>query len=406
MNSLEPKHVWAFAPRFRRNAFGWRSEPAITRIKEALSEIKAVAKKDPLLGAEGAVLFIRKLSPALQNIDSSSGAIGSAVYRALETLVPLIANAPAPQDMRRIWLDQLYQAHAEDQIPYIESLGDYWGELCASPELAAEWADRLKGILETMWRIEKNGGGYYHDTMLCLSAMVAAGRNEELLTLLELPPRLHWSYRRWGVKALIALGMKAEAIQYAEATEGLNEPHWQIAEACEAILLSSGLAEEAYQRYAIEANQAGTYLATFRAICRKYPHKDPDAILNDLVASRPGEEGKWFAAAKDAKRYAFALQLARKSPVDHRTLIRAARDMCESEPLFAMNCGILAIHWICAGYGYDVTVAEVRSAYDHVMHAAKLAQCQEAALTSLREVRERFPQEHFVHTALAGMVEQ
>jgi hypothetical protein len=40
------KHAWAFAPRFRAGAFGWRSEPSITRIKEAVSEIKAVVKKD------------------------------------------------------------------------------------------------------------------------------------------------------------------------------------------------------------------------------------------------------------------------------------------------------------------------------------------------------------------------
>ena len=71
------KHTWTFAPRFRAGAFGWRSEPALSRIKEAVSEIKAIAKKDPILGAEGAILFLQKLSPALQNIDGSSGAIGT-----------------------------------------------------------------------------------------------------------------------------------------------------------------------------------------------------------------------------------------------------------------------------------------------------------------------------------------
>jgi len=61
--------------------------------------------------------------------------------------------------------------------------------------------------------------------------------------------------------------------------------------------LSSGLADEAYLRYAPAANRAGTYLATFRAICRKYPHKTPEVILRDLIAGTPGEEGKWFAVA-------------------------------------------------------------------------------------------------------------
>ena len=75
---------------------------------------------------------------------------------------------------------------------------------------------------------------------------------------------------------------------------GLKHP--RIHKVCEAILLSSGLANEAYQRYAFEANQAGTYLAKFGAICRKYPDKKPESILDDLVASTPGDEGKWFAA--------------------------------------------------------------------------------------------------------------
>ena len=105
--------------------------------------------------------------------------------------------------------------------------------------------------------------------------------------------------------------------------------------------------DEAYQRYAFEANHGGTYLATFRAICRKYPHKAPEVVLNDLVVRTPGEEGKWFAAAKDAALYDLALKLARRSPVDHRTLMRAADDFAEKEPGFALNCGLMALHWIC-----------------------------------------------------------
>lgn len=46
------RHQWAFRTRFRRNAFGWKSQPAIKRIKEAVSEIKKVGRKDPVLAAE------------------------------------------------------------------------------------------------------------------------------------------------------------------------------------------------------------------------------------------------------------------------------------------------------------------------------------------------------------------
>ncbi|MCC6474571.1 MAG: hypothetical protein IT514_12595 [Burkholderiales bacterium] len=53
------KVQWAFRSRLRREAFGWRgSHLAIRRIDEALSEIRAIARRDPALGAEGAVIFL------------------------------------------------------------------------------------------------------------------------------------------------------------------------------------------------------------------------------------------------------------------------------------------------------------------------------------------------------------
>ena len=43
---------------------------------------------------------------------------------------------------------------------------------------------------------------------------------------------------------------------------------------CEEILLSSGLRDEAYARHGLCANREGTYLATFRAVVKKYPHSE------------------------------------------------------------------------------------------------------------------------------------
>lgn len=402
MSKAAVKHAWAFAPRFRRGAFGWRSDLAITRIKEALAEIKAFNRKEPMLAAEGAVLFLTKLSPALENIDSSSGAIGSAVNRAIEVLVPIIAKAPADPATRRKWLEQLYQAHADDQMPYIESLCDYWGELCADADLAGEWGDRLAETVEMVWGRYPAEHGFFHATSMCLSALLGAGRHDQLLALVDKCPHPLWAYRQWGVKALVAMGKQSEALRYAESTQGLNDPMGQIAETCEAILLSSGFADEAYQRYALAANRAGTYLATFRGICRKYPHKNPADVLNDLVASTPGEEGKWFAAAKDAKLYDLALKLAQMSPVDHRTLMRSAEDFAMTEPHFALKSGLLSLYWICAGRAYEASVGDVLKTYDLTLRAADVGQGRESALKQIRQMLEHFPQERFVKSALAN----
>ena len=101
----DSKHRWQFATRFRRNAFGWRSQPAIARVHEAIVEIRKAARRDPALAAEGALLFLEKVSPALEHVDSSSGAIGTAVNHAIEELVPIIAKAPADLERRAKWLE-------------------------------------------------------------------------------------------------------------------------------------------------------------------------------------------------------------------------------------------------------------------------------------------------------------
>ena len=365
-----PKPAWTFAARFRRGAFGWRDEPAVTRIKEAVSEIKAVARKDPVLGAEGAVLFLHKVSPALQNVDGSSGAVGTVVRRAIEALVPIIASAPVDIAVRRKWLEKLFEAHGDDDPPYIERLGEFWGELCAGPNMAAEWSDRLMGTVESVWSVGPGQYAFFHGTIICLSAMYAAGRHEPLLALLSKERRPFWLHRQWGVKSLLALGRRAEALRYAEDCRGLNEPDGLIAQACEDILLSSGMADEAYRRYAMQAHRGSTNLATFKAVCRKYPGRDRQAILNDLVGTTPGDEGKWFAAAKDAGFLDIAIALARRSPTDHRTLIRAAKDFATSNPAFAAECGFLALHWISAGRAYDPTSSDVLDAYDAMLLGA------------------------------------
>ena len=366
-----PAYKWTFSARFRRHAFGWRSQPAVQRVREATAEIRKVARKDPALAAAGAVLFLEKVSPALEHVDGSSGAIGTAVNHAVEICAKIIAEAPVDDETRDRWLDRLWEAHQNDEIPYIERLTDYWGELCASSGRASAWADRLIGTVKSVWSPNRKPGGYFHGTMACLSALFHAGRHEELIALLDKAPLSLWHYREWGVKALAAMGRKAEAIRYAEASRGLNDNPIAIARACEDILLSSGLADEAYARYAIAANQGTTFLATFRAIAKKYPTQAPAKLLVALVASTPGEEGKWFAAAKDAGLYDEAIALAQRTPCDPRTLTRAARDFAASNPRFAMEAGLTALLWIAAGYGYEITGLDVLAACSSTMDAAR-----------------------------------
>ena len=179
-------HKWAFKARLRRHAFGWRSQPAIERVREAVAEIKKVARKDPVVAAEGAVAFLERISPALEHVDSSSGAIGTAVNNAIAELVPVIVNAPADPKIRAGWLERLFEAHAEDQIPYIEiprrSLGR---AVCVEGRRLANGPTGSSGITRMALSPDKNLRGHFHGTTACLSALYVAERYDDLLDLLE-----------------------------------------------------------------------------------------------------------------------------------------------------------------------------------------------------------------------------
>lgn len=372
-SSKETADGWAFRTRFRRAAFGWRgSRLAIQRIEEALAEIRAAGRHDPIVAAEGAVLLLEKLSPALSQVDSSSGALGSATHAAVKTLVPIIAGAPVSDAVRARWLERMFAALQDDDPPYIEALGDHWGDLCGTAELASRWADDLLGIVRRVQQERKAGTfAWFTGTGACYSALFKAGRHDELLELLHDDPPPIWPYLMWGGRVLLARGAVDEAIDYLRSRGGINTPPEALARFAEEAFLQAGRRAEAFERYAIAANQANSRLSTYRAIAKKYPEIDPERLLRELIASTPGEEGKWFATAKSLKRFDLAIKLAWASPSDPKTLTRAARDHLEDRPAFAVQAAMAAMRWMAAGYGYELTGAHAREALRLATDAAQ-----------------------------------
>ncbi len=404
-----PKHKWQFAPRFRRNAFGWRSQPATKRVKEAVSEIKKVARKDPMLSAEGAILFLEKVSPALEQVDSSSGAIGTAVNNAIKAFVPIIAEAPADPKTRDQWLERLWAAHEADAMPYIERLGDYWGELCASKEVASEWADLTIDVVRQVWRPGRKMFEFFHGTSACLSALFAAERYEELIELVAMNDRTIWEYEKWRVRALAALERPQEAIQLAERRLIDDDPipgtvlvdFLPAASTCEEILIDAGQTDEAYERFAFIANEKTTNLATFRAIAKKYPHKDAEQILADLIRrSVPEDQGKWFATAKSLKLYNLAVDLISRAPCDPKTLNRAARDHVESNPEFALEVALASLRWLAEGFGYEPSNLDVIDAFDYARTAATTLGRESETANRVRDAIEGKDSSAFVKESL------
>lgn len=123
---------------------------------------------------------------------------------------------------------------------------------------------------------------------------------------------------------LVARGQVDGAFTYARDRAGSTTCLETIARLAEETLLQAGRRAEAFDRYALLAKQAGSNQSTVRALAGGYPELAPDKLLAHLIASTPGESGKWFATAK--------------------TLTRAARDHLTEQPAFAMQAALAALH--------------------------------------------------------------
>ena len=402
-------HGWRFKAKLRAHAYGWRgSALAVTRLKEALSEIKAVAKSDPVTAGEGAVSLMERIWPAFQDIDTSSGALGTAVARTLEQLIPILADAPADHAIRASWLERLFDAVQEDGVQYLAPVEERWGEIARYPDLIHGYADRLLPLLRRAWA-DHERFSYVTGTAICLSCLLGAGRYAELLDLLAMQRTRFWSWHRFGAEALLRQGLWEAAIAHAEASRDETGGRYDdraIDKFCEGVLLRQGRSEEAYRHYGLRAAAGATNLTVYRALVRAYPDRDRRGILLDLIGSR-GEKGKWFAAAKDAGFLDVALDCAAEGSADPATLGRAARDFRGTDPRFAAAVGLFAVRHLLAGGGYDPAVSEASEAVRHLLAAASRIEAADWARQELDRLAEapcapgREPFRQAVRTALS-----
>jgi hypothetical protein len=127
---------WAFRAGLRRGGFGWRgSAKAIARLKAATAEIRAVAKTDPVHAGDGVVVLAERIWPAFEMVDTSTGALGSAVAKTLATLVQILIAAPADEPTRARWLERLTDAIQEDGVDYLSPIAERFGEIAVYPSL-------------------------------------------------------------------------------------------------------------------------------------------------------------------------------------------------------------------------------------------------------------------------------
>lgn len=346
-----PKHKWTFLSKFRKGGYAWNgTAKAQTNLKSALSEIRAVAKKEPGVAAEGATLLLEKLVPSIERVDGSSGAIGTVVRRTVEELAMLIGQGrDAPEHEARI--SRSFEALQNDEYGYLDILGEVFDKVCGSPELCSKWGSQLYSITK---RTLENRGGYFAGTSACLACLYGAGHYEKLEELLSLRSFAFWSYDRWKARSLVARGKIEEALEFASS-------YPESSNFCEQLLLDQGRVEEAYQRFGCRLRE-GTYLNCFRDVCKRYPGFDKARILADLMEQTPGEAGKWFAAARWMGDLELALQLAHEGPCNPSTLMTAVKALKDKHPRSAFELACAALRSMDLGWAYELDYATIAQA--------------------------------------------
>lgn len=386
-------HKWQFKARFRRSAYGWKgTAPASKRLREAVSEIKKVARKDPVTAADGVVTLFERLWPALQGINSSSGGLGIAVDKAIDALLPFLIDAPADLPTRREWLECLYEAVCDDGVDFLFPVQCRWGEICVFPELVDHWIEFLLPGLELCQRVGGRGDFYDGET-ICLSCLLEGKRYDKLREVISNRRFPYWPLDRFWAEALARMGQTDDAIAFAESRNPQDYEKQSILEFCERVLLEAGREEEAYREYGLLIHRGNTYLATYRAMVKRYPGRDPEQVLRDLIETSLEKE-KWFAAARQAGYLDIARYCARSGLVEPKTLVTAARDTLESDPGFSYEIALRALDLMLRGYGYELAVIDILPAFKILFQAADAMGVSDWAAANVRELLARGPTEN------------
>jgi hypothetical protein len=371
MPTKNNKHNWEFTKYFRANVYGWKGTAlASKRIKDAVKEIKSVAQKEPVTAAEGAVLFIEKCWRAIEHIDSSSGAIGTAVNNALIEMVQIIHDAPLAIQERQKLTERIWESWQEEGYGYYDELSKRWVEICVKPEILIYWADNFLPIVKNVFSSD-TPGSYFKGSEPCLSCLFETGRYDELIEIIQSDPKPMFHYRKYFIKVIAARGDIEKALSMID--ESLYDSYSSIeaANLGEDILLNAGRTEEAYKRYGLMMPFQSTGLATLSAIRKKYPEISPQRILNDLLDADRGNEGRYFAAARKIGMIELAIEIAEKHNVEPKTLITACKDYFEKDPGISVKFGLIALQRYADGYGYEPEYSDVKKCYDFLIKASE-----------------------------------
>lgn len=153
--------------------------------------------------------------------------------------------------------------------------------------------------------------------------------------------------------------------------------------------MRQGKADEAYRRFGLPSASGNTWLAMWRDLVKRYPDRDAREILESLIALH-GRKGKWFAAAKTAGYLDIALDCASDHGAAPATLIRAARDFADENPVFAAQVALRAVAHLLAGHGFDASPVDIDKAINHIVATSQRIDGRAWILDELRQMAKRY----------------
>jgi hypothetical protein len=284
----------------------------------------------------------------------------------------------------------------EENYGYYDSLSEQWVALCSESEIMTCWADTFLPTVNTIFSSNKPGG-YFKGTETCLACLFETGRYDEIIEIVQKKANPLFNFKKYVIKVIVARGDLEKALSMLDEYLKDSNTLYQAAHLGEQLLIEAGRSEEAYKRYTLKLPFQTTGLATLSAIRKKYPAISPQRILSDLIDAEPGNERRYFAAARKIGMIELALEIAEKFNVEPKTLTTACKDYLEKDANLALRFGMMALQSYSSGYGYEPEYSDIQKCYDLVSMAAErvdkkkeISDCVDKMVQNDRSVKKLF----------------
>ena len=356
----QTKQPWVFTRYFRANAYGWKaSRLASQRLREAVTEIRAAARKDPQRGMEGAVVLTERLVAAVSGIDDSWGIFGGALYKQYERLAPVFSSTAVAPEVRLTLLRRLLAAWLADEYGYLDLIPRVFPTFVSDTaeaevlvpefmEIAEVYSAQAEELQERCdhphgWDFDASRARVRRDayrrmaTEIRLAFLDASG---------ALEAALEHDFHDNGVTLMRALLKQGRVDDARAVIEGrrIGSSHGvEIEGPWFELLVEAGELEHARAAGVAWLAQKPT-LERFRKVVKALPGQGRTELARDAAAATDElEMGRWFATFNHLGLHEDAARIAREHVVAPETALRAAKKYEDSYPDLAFESYVAAV---------------------------------------------------------------